>query len=139
MQKVMWEPTGRTVSKDDRVSQGAGFITHKGTEMWPGPNEVRDLKLRLLQKAEIPGPSHSERRIRKTLLSAQGSWSFPQALRRKKKDYVGDFNPQWAMCDCGDLFNTAGCGNPKVKYLKFPRPAGSKNETSLQECFHSPG
>lgn len=102
MKKVMWEPTGRTVSKDDRVSQGMGFITHKGTEMWPGPNEVRDLKLRLLQKAETHTPSHTERRIRKTLLSAQGSLSFPQALRRKKKDYVGDFNPQWAVCECGD-------------------------------------
>ena len=61
----------------------------------------RDLKLRLFIKLRHPSPTVTGGLEK--LLSCQGKLVFSSGSEQKKKDYVGDFSPQWALCECGDL------------------------------------
>ena len=61
----------------------------------------RDLKLRLFVKLRHPPPTVTGGLEK--LPSGQGKLVFSSGSEQKKRDYVGDFNPQWALYECGDL------------------------------------
>lgn len=99
MQEVMWEPTGRTISKENTVFQGEAHA-HLVTEMY------------LCSKEVVTKNWDSFIKLVKGWLEKLCSLLKEARLFLKlwveKRDSVGDFNPQKVCGYCAVWFTTSG-------------------------------